>query len=279
MNDLLTRTWYLLQNNWILLSVLIVESLVQLIFKGGKLGPGNNMMLEIALYFFHLAVLAGWLYQMKVVLMRENHRSTWDDFLNGVARYFNVLMGGGGMFFFLIFMGFMLSVMLAQMVAGMPDEGLLQKVTEFWQAGKTAEIERLIQDNQEAVQQLSFWVMTLLVGLFLVAVYAVSLSFWTYWAVLSNLNWPQAWRSSQATVKKHWKSLTYLGLICLVPTAIIIAGFFSGNPVVQFVAYFASLLAKVYFSLLFMQFLFLAEPELITPLLENTPDKPLNPRL
>jgi len=277
MGDLLTRTWGLLQNNWILLAVLVLESLVQLVFKGGRLGPSNNMMLEIALYFFHLAVLAGWLYQMKAILIRESHKANWDDFLNGVARYFNALMGGGAMFFFVVFMGFMLSVTLAQMVAGMPDEGFLRQLSELWQAGKTTEIERVLQANQEAVQQLSLWGLTLLMGLLMIGIYAITLSFWTHWTVLSTLNWPQAWRSSRATIKKHWKVLSYLGVICLVPSLIIFAGFFSGNPVVQFVAYLASLFAKLYFTLLFMQFLVLAEPDQISPLLEDNQESSKKP--
>lgn len=274
MQNLLTQTWALLQRNWILLGILMLETLIQLVFKGGQLGPGINPFQTVALSFFHLAVLAGWLYQMKVILLRENHRTHWGDFFDGVARYFSAMMGGGVMFLFLLITGLLLSTMLAQLVAGTPNEQLVQKLAELWQAGKHQELEHLIAQNQEALKQIGTWATVVLAGMSLVGLYALTLAFWTHWVVLGNQRWTQAWRSSQQVMFRHWKPLFLLGLIWTAPNLLLLGLLLSGDTLLQFVALMGSLFAKTYFTLMFMYFLLLIEPKQITPLLETEPPTP-----
>lgn len=271
MKDLLSRTWKLLQNNWILLTVMIAETLVMLIFKGGQVGMSPNLVLEMAVFFFHLAVLAGWLYQMKSIVLRENYRSTWDDFFNGVARYFSPLLGGGAMFLVICMVGLLLSVALATAINGELNQPLVEKLSLLMQENKTGEIEKIIVAQSADMTQLQNWMLTLLGGLLLLALYCLSLCFWSHWCVLGDTGWSQAWTNSQQTLRKHWKPLLGLGLIWILPTGLLTFMLYSGVQPLALMAMLLGLIVKTYFTLLFVQFLVLAEPERVTPLPKEVP--------
>lgn len=265
MNQYLSRTWVLLRGNWILLSILILETLVMLIFKGGEVGLTPNFSLEIALYFFHLAVLGGWLFQMKRVVLDPGHRTNWDDFFHGVARYFGPMLGGGAMFMLVSLMGVALSMALAGALSGPPDMKLVEQLWQLMQTEKTQQLQAMVQQPSPAMLQLESWIMTFLGGIFVLGVFTSTLSFWTHWCVLSDSSWIKAWSSSQQTLFRHWKAVLWLGLIWLFPTGMIYTGFLSGVPPIAMVAFFLSLLAKTYFSLLFCLFLSELEPDRVVP--------------
>ncbi|MGV3525110.1 MAG: hypothetical protein ACO1RX_12840 [Candidatus Sericytochromatia bacterium] len=269
MNEILTRTWKLLQGNWILLSVLMLETLVLLIFKGGQMMFSGNAALEMALFFLHMAVLAGWTYQMKAVMLRPEHRTNWDDFFTGVARYFTPLMVGGAVFLGLCLTGLLLSVMLGQALVGLPDDKILTEMGKLVQQEKTSEILAFLQKNPVALEQMQRWALVVFSGLLVLAGFASTLFFWTQWVVLGDLAWNPAWRHSQRTVFRHWRPLLLLSLIWGVPTLLLQAGLFLGD-VVALVAFLGSLVLKTYFSLLFCQFLLDREPEAVTPLLDTS---------
>lgn len=271
MQTLLSETWRLLLRNNILLTVIIFETLILLFFRGGQLAFGLNPLMEMALYFFHLAVLAGWLYQMKHIIVRPEERVGFGHFLDGVARYFQPMMAGGALFVLICILGFMLAIGLASLLIGAPDETLLTKISELIQQEKFTEIEPLLQASPEATQQLLSWAMSFLGGLTLLGLYLATLFFWTQWIVLADMRWPQAWRRSQVIMFKQWKALIWLSLVWLIPHLFIYGGLFSGNTVVTVIAFFLLLLAKAYFALLFMRFLALAEPENVTPLEPSSP--------
>lgn len=266
MNDLLTRTWTLLRGNWILLSILVIETMVMLMFKGGEVAMSPNFTLELALYFFHLAVLAGWLFQMKRVALDASHRTTWDDFFNGVARYFGPLLGGGAMFLLVCLLGIVLAMGLAGAIAGQPDLKLVTQLWQLVQAEKVQELQKLFEAQSPGLQQLESWVLTCLGGLSLLGIYTATLCFWTQWCVLADSNWLKAWSNSQRVMFKHWKPMLWVGMVWLLPTVVCNLGLFSGFAPIVMVAFFLSLLAKTYFTLLFCLLLIELEPEKITPL-------------
>lgn len=275
MNDILIRTWVLLKGNWILLSILILETLVMLVFKGGQVGLTPNLFQEMALYFFHLAVLGGWLYQMKTVILHPNHRTGWDDFFNGVARYARQLIGGGAMFMLVCLLGGILALGVAGGLAGPPDMKLMDQIWQLLQANKMHELEVLMQQQSAAFQQLEQWLASFLAGLALLGLYTMTLCFWTHWCVLADSSWIRAWSRSQQILRKHWKPLLWLGMIWAAPTLLIHVGILSGISALAILAFFLSLLAKTYFTLLFCLFLCELEPADVAPLLAPTaPPKP-----
>lgn len=271
MKDLLSRTWQLLQTNWILLTVVIAETLVMLIFKGGQVGMSPNLMLEMAVFFFHLAVLGGWLYQMKAVVLRENHRANWDDFFNGVAKYFSPLLGGGAMFLVICMVGLLLSVALATAVNGELNQPLIEKLSQLMQQNKTGEIEKILTAQSAELAQLERWMLTMLGGLLVLGIYCLSLCFWSHWCVLGDTGWSLAWTNSQQTLRKHWKPLLGLGLIWILPTGLMTIMLYSGIQPLALMAMLLGLIVKTYFTLLFVQFLVLAEPERVAPLPKEVP--------
>lgn len=266
MENLFTRTWQLLRSNTILLMVVLFETTLMLFFRGGQLQFGFNPMMEMALFFFHLAVLGGWLYQMKKIQQQPDERATFDDFLNGVGRYFQRLMMGGSVLVLIFIVGFIMALSMALLIAGSPDEKFMASLAELVQAGKFEEMQTALQKAPEQAQQLTRWIFTFVSGLAVLGLYLSTLYFWTFWVVLADMHWYPAWRFSQRSLLKHWRMMLYLGMIWLVPTAFIYASLLAGNAVLSMVAFTLSLVAKAYFTLMFVRFWMLAEPDLITPL-------------
>jgi len=266
MENLFTRTWQLLRANTILLMIVLFETTLMLFFRGGQLQFGFNPMMEMALYFFHLAVLGGLLYQMKKITQQPEERATLDDFLNGVGRYFQRLMTGGSVLVLIFIIGFIMSLSMSLLVAGAPDEKFTTTLAELVQAGKYEELQTQLQANPELTQSLTRWVFTFLSGLAVLGIYISTLYFWTFWVVLADMHWYAAWKMSQRSLLKHWRMMLYLGMVWLVPTGMIYASLLSGNTIISMIAFTLSLVAKAYFTLLFVRFWTLAEPELITPL-------------
>lgn len=149
---------------------------------------------------------------------------------------------------------------------GPPDEKLMTQIWQLLQGEKTQEVMKLIEAQSPAMVQLQSWVMTFLGGLFLLAIYTTTLCFWTHWCVLADSSWLKAWSISQKTLRKHWKPMLWLGMIWMAPTLLINLGILSGIAPIAVVAFFLSLLAKTFFTLLFCLFLIEQEPGLIKAL-------------
>lgn len=280
MQTLLTQTWSLLQRNWILLWVVVGEAVVFALVQGG--GANYNPIFLMALYFFHLAVLAGWLYQMKAVVLREEHSTSFDDFFEGVARYFLPLMGGGSMFVFLWMMALIFGLIFAQLLGGAPEgamqeqmQPVMEQLTQLVQAGKAEEAQLLLDQHPAMLKMMTRWVFALLLVAAVVGLYCVTLCFWTHWAVLSDMRWMHAWRKSRETLWRHWRSLTVIGFVWLLPWSfarfLSIGGALAGNPVFALVGKALLLVVNTYFSLLFINYLIHIDRESITPLLDEVP--------
>lgn len=268
MNELLVGSWQLMQRNWILLTVVMLETLILLLVKGGQVGLSPDVFLEMVLFFFHLAVLGGWLNQIKVILLDPGQRASWDDFFNGVARYFGQMLAGGAMFLFVCLLGFLVATSLAGAFAGVPDTKLVEEISKLVQANKLTELEALMKAKPDLFAQLNRWVGVLMAGLVVLALYCASIAFWTHWTVLGNQTWIASWRSSQKVMRRHWKPMLYLGMLWLVPTALLQGTLLTGLDALVLAGFLLGLLAKTYFTLLFCNFLVKAEPELVAPLPE-----------
>lgn len=266
MSQLLVRTWQLLSQNRILLAPVLFETLIILLFTGGGGMMDSNPISSLALFFLHQALLGGWLYQMKIVLLERSKPASWDDFFEGVARYFWPLLAGSSMFFLILIMLLSLCSMIAEAWLGPLDTRFLEKLLPLLQGGETAQIEALFKQNEAAVQLMLQWAGVFAVGLAILAVVAILTSFWQQYVVLSGMSWLNAWKNSKNLIFRHLGALSLLGLFWLLPTLLLQILMMSRQPLLSILALTGDILAKAYFTLLFSHALLQLDREQVTPL-------------
>lgn len=268
MNEILVRTWQLLSQNWILLGPVLIETVIMLVFtSGGGMGEGSAMSI-LALFFLHQALLGGWLYQMKIVLLQREPKTSLDDFFEGLARYFWPMLNGASVFFLLFMLLFMLGSLLSEAWFGPLDQGLIEKALPLVQNGNLEKLQSLMQTEAAKVLVFLQWAQVLVGAFTLLAIVAVVTSFWQQYCVLGQLTWWQAWKRSKNLIFKFPGKITYLGFLWLIPTVILQFFMLSGQAVLQILAMGLDLVVKTYFTLLFCQIVFDLDRESVTPLPE-----------
>lgn len=269
MNDILVRTWQLLSQNWILLGPVLIETLIMLVFSGaGGLGEGNVLSI-LAFFFLHQALLGGWLYQMKVVLLQREPKVAMDDFFEGLARYFWPMLNGASVFFLLFMLLFMLGSLLSDALFGPLDQTLIEKALPLVQNGDLEKLQALMQTEAAKVLVFLQWAQVFVGAFTLLAIVGVVTSFWQQYCVLGQMSWWQAWKRSKDLIFKFPGKITYFGFIWLIPSVILQFFLLSGQPLLQILGMGLDVLVKAYFTLLFCQIVLDLDRESVSPLPEN----------
>lgn len=259
MNNLLLRTWQLLQGNAYLLLPVFAESFFLLLVTGGGGVAAMNGITMVSLFFLHQAITAGWIYQMKKLWQEPTRRPTWDEFLEGIARYFWVLLSGNSALVLLFLMILWISSTIASGFLGEPDLKLAEQLLELLQNGKSQDMQTLLQQQAQSVAQLANWAQFILIGLVSFAILLALIFLWPQYCVMYDQTWLQAWRSSRITLFSHLRWSTLLGALWLLFTVLVLIGDLSGSPLFQILAYGLNLVSKAYFTLLFCGFVHWAE--------------------
>lgn len=266
MNQILVRTWQLLSQNRILLIPVLFETLLILLLAGGNPMMAGNSFSSLALFFLHQALLGGWLYQMKIVLLQRNQPVSWDDFFEGVARFFWPLLAGASMFFLIFILLLSLCSLIAEILWGPLDTQFLETLLPLLQAGETEKILSLLQKNEATVQRLLQWGGIFVVGMAVMAIIAILTSLWQQYTVFAGMNWLSAWKHSKNFVLSHIKPLSLLGLYWFLSTLLLQIFLISRQPLLNILGLTGDILAKAYFTLLFSHALLLLDREWVTPL-------------
>jgi hypothetical protein len=266
MNNLLVQTWQLLRKYRLLLAPVALESLIMILFTGGRGFLDGNHISSLALFFLHQALLAGWLYQMKIILLERTAPISWDDFFEGVGRYFWPLLSGASMFFLLLMVDLSLCSVIAENLFGALDTAFLEKVMPLLQKGDSAGLEKLLTQNRAIVTQLMQWSGVLLSGLAVMGIILALTSFWQSYCVLADQTWVKGWKSSQRLIFRHPGKMTYLGLLWLLPTLFVQVLLLNNQPLLLVTGLSLDILSKTYFTLLFNHAVLQLDRASITPL-------------
>jgi hypothetical protein len=274
MSDILVQTWHLLRQNWILLGPVLIETVIMLIFTSGGGWAGANGVSTLALFFLHQALLGGWLYQMKIVLLQRETKVSFDDFFEGLARYFWPMLNGASVFFLLLMMILLLCSILAESWFGPVDPALLDKFVAPMQNGDLEKVRVIMEQEGERILVFLKWAQVFLGGLTLLGLLAVVTSFWQQYCVMGQMTWIKAWKCSKNLIFKHPAQITYLGLLWLVPSVLLQAMLLSGQAVLQVFALGLDLVTKTYFTLLFCNLVLKLDSENVTPLPTTSVEPP-----
>lgn len=259
MNDLLARSWFLLKANPYLVLPIFAESFFLVLVTGNGGFLALNGLTMVSLFFLHQAVAAGWLYQMKLLWQTPIVRPTWNEFLEGIARYFWVLLSGSSALVFFFLLVLWISSIVANGAVGEPDLQLAERLLELLQSGKTQEMQKVLQQQAQGVTQLANWAQFILIGLTAFLLFLALIFLWPQYCVMYEQTWLHAWRSSRVTLLRHLRWSTLLGLLWFIFTMLIFVGELSGSPVMQLLAYGFNLVGKAYFTLAFCGFVYWAE--------------------
>ncbi len=264
---LMARSWYVLQRNWILFAIMLIETCLVL-FIWGQGGFSFNPLLLILLMYLHLAILSGWFYQMKRVAMAPESRTSWNDFFSGVSMYTGRMLAGGG-YLLLICMGAFFAISLAiNLVVTQPEPAVMEQLQSIAAKGENRAMWDYVQSQPELQGQLYKAAMVIAAGAVILGLFLLSLFFWPYSVVLHDSRWRQAWKFSQRFIRQAWRPLLPLAGMWLGIHVLFLGSLFTNQVILITLVYFGYLLMKTLLPLMTVMFLVDYTPERLSPVEE-----------
>lgn len=259
MSVILARTWENLRNNWILFLPIIVLGLFVRVM--GSMNAELTGLYFISIFLLDRAMKAGLLNQMKNIVLTPERRTNFNDFYEGVARYFWSLAGGSIAFIVMALIILSTTLYIADNIVGEVNS---EQVQELWKsyttqsATPTGVNDYSVQKDYEHTYR---WLSIALIGIVLILGLGAIIFLWPQYCVFKNETWLEAWQDSQNIVFRYWTGCVYLGTFWLIPTAMVYLGLMSSSPLIQLMAFVTDLFLKTFFLLMFCQFVLMADPD------------------
>lgn len=259
MNSLIKDSWDILKSNpnlytaplilWILSDLLV-----------GKFNPSVFYIVSIvSMACINMAITAGWYNQIKIVLATKE-KSTFDDLLTGIGKYFNNILSGNLVLFILFFMTFMGTYTLAEYFININDSQLkdIQKITGEIAKMSPQQASDYIKNVHPEIISIAYkWTLVMLSYISLAGLFYFFISLWTQISVFTGENWIASWKSSFNVVKKNFGIFTALTLIqAWFYILFILVNFLLRDPFISLLLIIISMITEAYFAVLFCLFVF-----------------------
>lgn len=213
-----------------------------------------------ALFFINVAIGAGWTQQIKVILTSKEKKVSFDDFLQGIGKYFGVVSSGSIVLLLLFGITFvMLLNYLESSITITPKN--LEEIKEFAKVIKeldeikiTSQVDKISPEVQNIF---STYIIALASYIGIASTLYFFIGLWSQIAVFKGLSWSQSWKDSFLMIKKNFWSYTFLSLVQLWFTFIIFtSSFYFREPFLGLLNIIFSIIVDTYFNLLFCLFIF-----------------------
>lgn len=265
---LTARAWALLQNNWILFGLMMLETLFTLFLLGGQAG-GLNPLLFVLMIYLHLVVLGGWFYQMKRIVLQPEYRTTWSDFFSGVSLHAGRMLVGGGYLLLVLLAVMFVSSVAINVAVPAPQTEVLTELQNLAAAGDNQKLWDFVQAQPELQSQIGKVLVIFFAAMGVLGLFLLSIFFWPYNVVLYGMRWREAWRFSRRFMMQAWRPLLPLAAAWTMVHVFFVLSALTGQVLIVMLTYIAYLLAKTLLPLMTLLFLVDYAPEQLTPLEEE----------
>lgn len=256
MEKLLQDCWDLLRQNTNLYIAPVILLFSGLLIENS--GFSTPEMIGIGtVIMINLAISAGWINQIKVVIL-EKRKSNFDDLFEGIGRFFgNILMGNIFLIllitsFFLIFMS--LSGIFVELSDPMVNQ--LSQVFEKVKNLKQEEVSSFILNLNPEIKNLIGKVgMVFLSFLTFSGLFYFFISLWAQCLIINELSWYASWKKSISLIASNLFKYSILSIVeTIVFSIILVLTLLIKDPVSQIVLLVFNIISKTYFMVLFSLF-------------------------
>lgn len=259
MNNLIKDSWDILRNNpnlytapillWFLSDILV-----------DRFNPSVAYIVSIvSMACINLAVTSGWYNQIKVVLATKE-KSTFDDLLSGIGKYFNNILSGNIALFLLFFISFIFTYTLAENFININDTQLkdVQKVAGEISKMSPQEASNYIKNVHPEIISIAYkWTLVLLSYISLSGLFYFFISLWTQICVFTGEKWITSFKTSFKIVKNNIGIFTALTLLqAWFYILFILVNFLLRDPFISLLLIIISIITEAYFAVLFCLFVF-----------------------
>lgn len=213
-----------------------------------------------ALFFINVAMGAGWTQQIKVILTSKEKKSTFDDFLQGIGKYFSVVSSGSIVLLLLFGVTFIgLLNYLENSIAITPKN--IEEIKSFVKILKELDEVKITEQFDKVtpeVRSIFSSYTTAIAGYIIVAsTFYFFIGLWSQIAVFKGVSWFNSFKESSLMIRKNFWSYTFLTLVQLWFTFIVFSSsLFFREPFLALLNIIFSIIVDTYFNLLFCLFIF-----------------------
>lgn len=259
MNNLIKEAWDILKNNPNLYTAPILLWVITDIIGAGYSASIAYIVTITALGCINMAVTAGWYNQIKVVLATKQ-KSNFDDLLTGVGRYFNIILSGNIILFFLLFISFIGTYTIAEYFININDAQLkdISKIANQISKMNPQQITDFIKNVHPEIISIAYkWTLVIIAYTTIASLFYFFIGLWTQISVFNGTMWIESWKKSFQMVKKNLWSYTILTLIqAWFYILFILVNLFSNDTFIDLLMIIINIVTETYFAVLFCLFVF-----------------------
>jgi hypothetical protein len=259
MNNLIKDSWDILKSNPNLYTAPMLIWFLTDLF-GAKFSPSISFIVSItALACINMAITSGWYNQIKVVLATKE-KSSFDDLLTGIGKYFNMILSGNIVLLFIFFISFVGTYTLAEYFININDTQLkdMEKIVAEISKMNPQQITDFIKNVHPEIISIAYkWTIVMLMYIAVAGLFYFFISLWTQISVFTGQNWIESWKKSFSLIRKNFWLFTGLTLIqAWFYILFILVNLLSNDPFIQLLMIIISIVTETYFAVLFCLFVF-----------------------